>query len=189
MNKSRLYFSAMILSSLLSACAVGPDYQPPQQVLNVDMKESYQPVFSLSAWWDQFNDDQLSALIAQALAKNRSIVEAAANVDRAYAVFSGAQADHYPDGTLSAEYQASRNASILSQDDGITMRGFTQGLSLSWDTDLFGKLQRATEAANARAEQAKLLWQDARLQIVSQVARSYGQYRGAQLRLISLWPY
>lgn len=69
MNKSRLYFSAMILSSLLSACAVGPDYQPPQQVLNVDMKESYQPVFSLSAWWDQFNDDQLSALIAQALAK------------------------------------------------------------------------------------------------------------------------
>ena len=184
MNKSRLYFSAMILSSLLSACAVGPDYQPPQQVLNVDMKESYQPVFSLSAWWDQFNDDHLSALIAQALAKNRSIVEAAANVDRAYAVFSGAQADHYPDGTLSAEYQASRNASILSQDDGITMRGFTQGLSLSWDTDLFGKLQRATEAANARAEQAKLLWQDARLQIVSQVARSYGQYRGAQLRLI-----
>lgn len=175
--------SALLLSSLLSACAVGPDYQAPQQVQTINVDEEYQPVQSLSAWWDGFNDDQLSRLIEQALAENLTIVEAAANVNRAYAVFSGSQADRYPNGTVSAGYQASRNASLLSQDDGMTMRGFTNGLNLSWDTDIFGKLQRASEAATARAEQADLLWHDARLQIVSQVVSSYGQYRGAQLRL------
>ncbi|MBR9791140.1 MAG: efflux transporter outer membrane subunit [Gammaproteobacteria bacterium] len=183
MNKRRHIVSALVLSGLISACSVGPDYQPPQQILTVNLEESYQPVSSLSTWWDAFNDDQLSNLIQQTLVENRTIVEAAANVDRAYAVFSGSQADRYPDGMVSAGYQASRNASLLSQDDGMTMRGFTNGLSLSWDTDLFGKLKRATQAASARADQAELLWQDARLQIVSQVVSSYGQYRGAQLRL------
>lgn len=184
MNKHCHYISALVLSSVLSACTVGPDYQPPQQILSVNMKKSYEPVSSLSTWWDRFNDDQLSRLIEQALAENRTIIQASANVDRAYAVFSGAQADRLPNGTVSGGYQASRNASLLSQDNGMTLRGFTNGLSLSWDTDLFGKLQRATEAAKARAEQSALLWQDARLHIVSQVVKSYGQYRGAQLRLI-----
>jgi len=65
----------------------------------------------------------------------------------------------------------------------VITRGYSTGASLSWDLDLFGKLRRASEAAEAQAQQADILWHDAQLQLISQVATSYGEYRGAQLRL------
>lgn len=184
MSNRMVRMSIAVLSTVLTACTVGPNYQPPQQVNTVKVEHDYRPTLLLSSWWEAFDDKQLSRLIQQALTENRTIAQAAANVDRAYSVFQGSKAEQLPDGTLTAGYQAGRNTSLLPQDDNITLRGFTNGLNLSWDSDLFGKLKRATEAARAKAEQAGYLWYDARLQIISQVVTSYGQFRGAQLRLI-----
>jgi multidrug efflux system outer membrane protein len=66
----------------------------------------------------------------------------------------------------------------------VIIRGYSTGANLSWDLDLFGKLRRASEAAEAQAQQADILWHDAQVQLISQVATSYGEYRGAQLRLV-----
>ncbi|MDC8831079.1 efflux transporter outer membrane subunit [Alteromonas gilva] len=171
------------LLGMLSACAVGPDYVPPAQVETINVSSGYQRASALQSWWRAFNDEQLNALIVRALEQNRTLHEASANVERARAVFSEADASLWPDGTVSGNYQAGRNTSLLPQDNGLTLRGYTSGLGLSWDADIFRKLQRAEEAAKARAEEADLLWQDTQLQIISQVVSSYGQYRGAQLRM------
>ena len=182
-RKMKLSAIALLVASV-TACAVGPDYQAPQQVANVNVSVPYQQAELTQSWWQAFDDTVLNQLITQALAENRTLAQARFNAERAYAVFSDANNDWLPKGTLDAGYQANENGTVLPADDGVISRGYSTGASLSWDVDLFGKIRRATEAAKANAEQAELLWQDARVQLISQVAGTYGDYRGAQLRLV-----
>ncbi|MCT8124839.1 TolC family protein [Alishewanella sp. BS5-314] len=172
-----------VLVAGLTACAVGPDYQTPVKVADISVSSPYQQAEQLQNWWQAFDDAALNQLISRALQQNRTLAEASANVERAWAVFRDADNDLLPKGTLDAGYQASENGTVLPDDNGVISRGYSTGASLSWDLDIFGKLRRASEAAEAQAQQADLLWHDAQLQIISQVAISYGEYRGAQLRL------
>lgn len=182
-NTVKLSAIAILVASL-SACAVGPDYQTPTQVADINIDAPYQQAALSQSWWQAFNDVTLNKLIERALEENRTLAQARANVDRAYAVFRDANNDFLPKGTLDAGYQASENGTVAAADDGVITRGYSTGASLSWDLDLFGKIRRATEAAQAQAEQADMLWHDAQVQLISQVATSYGEYRGAQLRLV-----
>ena len=182
-NTIKLSAIAILVASL-SACAVGPDYQSPAQVADINISAPYQQAELAQSWWQAFDDVALNKLIERALQENRTLAQARANVDRAYAVFRDANNDFLPKGTLDAGYQAGKNGTVSAADDGVITRGFSTGASLSWDLDLFGKIRRATEAAQAQAEQADILWHDAQVQLISQVATSYGEYRGAQLRLV-----
>ena len=184
MYKFSGFLGCVAMTALVTACTVGPDYQAPQKVTNMSWEVEYQTATGVQSWWEAFGDQQLSTLINLALEENRTLREAEANVNRAYAVFSEAENNRIPSGNVSAGYQAGKNTTVLPEDAATTIRGYTNGLSLSWDADIFGKLRRAEEAALARAEQADLLWKDAQLQIVSQVAASYGEYRGAEIRFI-----
>ncbi len=182
-NTVKLSAIAVLVASL-TACAVGPDYRAPAQVADIPFSSPYQQAEQLQSWWLAFDDAALNQLISTALRENRTLVQARANVERAWAVFRDANNDFLPKGTLDAGYQASENGTVAPADDGVITRGYSTGASLSWDLDLFGKLRRASEAAEAQAQQADILWHDAQVQLISQVATSYGEYRGAQLRLV-----
>ena len=182
-NTIKLSAIAVLVASL-SACAVGPDYQAPVKVADIRIDAPYQQATQLQNWWQAFDDAALNQLISRALAENRSLAAARANVERAYAVFRDANNDLLPKGSLNTGYQASENGTVAAMDDGVITRGYNTGANLSWDLDLFGKIRRATQAAEANAQQAELLWQDARVQLISQVASTYGDYRGAQMRLV-----
>ncbi len=184
MRKALKLSGIAVLIAALNACAVGPDYQPPAQVADISLGAPYQQAGLAQQWWQAFDDAALNQLIATALEENRTLAQARANVDRAYAVFRDANNDLLPKGSLDAGYQASENSTLAAGDNGVISRGYSSGASLSWDIDLFGKIRRATEAAQANARQADILWHDAQLQLISQVATSYGEYRGAQLRLV-----
>jgi len=175
---------ALWVAASLSACTVGPDYHTPAKVADISFSSPYQQAQQAQSWWQAFDDATLNQLISRALAENRTLAQARANVDRAYAVFRDANNDLLPKGTLDAGYQASENGTVSPLDDGVISRGYSTGANLSWDLDLFGKIRRATEAAEANAQQADILWHDAQVQLISQVATSYGEYRGAQLRLV-----
>ncbi|MDO8828120.1 efflux transporter outer membrane subunit [Methylophaga sp.] len=182
-NTSKLTTIAILVMSL-SACAVGPDYQSPATLADINVSSPYQQAELAQSWWQAFDDESLNRLIKRALAENRTLAQARANVDRAYAVFRDAENDILPKGTLDAGYQASENAVLQPGNDNVIIRGYSTGANLSWDLDLFGKLRRASEAAEAQAQQADILWHDAQVLLISQVATSYGEYRGAQLRLV-----
>jgi multidrug efflux system outer membrane protein len=167
----------------LSGCAVGPDYRAPQTVEQIQLEQPYQQAPLATRWWRAFDDAELNRLVSIALEQNRSLVKAQANVERAAAFFTDADNDGLPKGSLDAGYQASENSTIATTDNNIVSRGNSVGSNLSWDLDLFGKIRRATEAAAANAQQADALWHEAQIQIISQVASSYGDYRGAQMRL------
>ena len=158
-----------VLVASLSACAVGPDYQTPAKVADISFNSPYQQAEQAQSWWQAFDDAALNQLISRALVENRTLAQARANVDRAYAVFRDANNDFLPKGTLDAGYQASENPTLSPADDGVITRGYSTGASLSWDLDLFGKLRRASEAAEAQAQQADILWHDAQVQLAEPV--------------------
>lgn len=170
--------------SLVAGCVVGPDYVAPQQVGSIEIDAPYQQAIQANTWWQAFDDTQLNHLITIALAQNRNLVKAKANVLRAAAIFTDAANDKLPIIKGESGFQVSKNTSVSSIDDNTVSRGWTLGGNLAWDADLFGKIERASQAAAANAEDAQLLWHDAQVDIISQVASSYGQYRSAQKRLI-----
>ena len=183
MVKLQKLVAAVALALSLAGCAVGPDYQRPLGVGDVALRLPYQQASQANAWWQAFNDQELDRLVSLALQQNRSLASAAANVRRAMAVFSDTDNDQWPSGSIDSQYQASRNSTFASLDNQQISRGVTLGANLRWDVDLFGKIKRASEAAEANAAQAQAMLFDAQIQIISQVANSYGDYRAAQIQL------
>src|SRR4030081_248110 len=80
---------ALLLAVPLSACMVGPDYLRPE----VDVPPAWRlgateaGEISNIAWWDQFQDPVLSNLVRTALANNKDLEIATANVDQAAAQY------------------------------------------------------------------------------------------------------
>ena len=54
------------------------------------------------------------------------------------------------------------------------------GFDASWELDLFGRVRRSVEAANAQTEAAIESRNDALLSLEGEVAQTYVQLRGAQ---------
>ncbi|HCU65138.1 MAG TPA: hypothetical protein DF774_05185 [Rheinheimera sp.] len=193
MPKPRLALLALVVSTVLGCAAVGPDYQAPTQLnstMNMPAVGSNMALpDNATLWWQKFQDPELNRLIQTALEQNQQLAKAEANVARAYAVFADSNDNLWPKAALDSSYQATRTpaevAGAANSQDGNALYNRQSQLrgTLSWDLDLAGKLKRASEAANARAESAVFAWQDAQIGIIALVAQSYGDYRGAELRL------
>ena len=180
----RLTAISVALASLLFGCAsVGPSYAAPLAANQLQLPAEYKAADKAQAWWQQFNDPVLNQLIEKALLNNQTLAAAEANVKRAYAAFEDSDNDGLPRLDVTASQQNNQIPDSAAQNAGQIQRQANAGGSLSWDLDLFGKLRRAAEAADARAQGAELAWQEAKVQLLAQVAASYGDYRGAELRL------
>ena len=185
----RLSLLAIALTGLIG-CTVGPDYQAPTKLSQELNMPQLAPAAAardnqqLTSWWQRFADAELNRLIDTALANNQTLAAAQANVDRAYAVFADSDDNNLPKGIPSLGYSATATpAEVSATGERVTSRQFQTGVGLSWDLDLFGKIKRASEAALADAQGAEFAWRDAQLTLVAQVAQSFGDYRGAALRL------
>ena len=90
---------ATAVLTLSTSCAVGPNYARPPVVTPAAYKELdgwkvAQPEDQAprGAWWEIFNDPQLSALEEQVSAANQTLAVAAANYELARALARGARA-------------------------------------------------------------------------------------------------
>ena len=100
-------FVSLGLVVLISGCAVGPDYVPPEpQVAEAWLSgpEGTAPgeAFSGPAWWNALQDPTLSGLIEGAVASNKDLAVAAARVREARALRGAAAASLFPQVEASA---------------------------------------------------------------------------------------
>ena len=90
--------AAALAAGALAGCALGPDYRRPA----VDAPPAYrfEPQQTAATadieWWKQFDDPVLDELIATALASNRNVMIAAANVSQAAAAVTVTRAPLFP---------------------------------------------------------------------------------------------
>jgi multidrug efflux system outer membrane protein len=135
---------------LLSACAMGPDYEKPEVPVPDAFQEPTIPGASFAnlKWWELFQDEELTRLIEMALINNKEVAIAMARIEEARATLGFVRADQFPnlDGTAGA----SRGNLIPGAGlPGSINETFVLAGNLSFEVDLWGKLRRSTEAARA----------------------------------------
>jgi NodT family efflux transporter outer membrane factor (OMF) lipoprotein len=192
------YLSGPTLAIGLIGCTVGPDYQNPE------MREQFRrsapdgegvPSRTVEGavdivWWKSFRDSQLSSLVEKLVAQNLDLQTAAERVIQSVAQRQVAVSQGLPhiDGQSSTTYnRASPNGvlSLLTPAPGAPLEYglFRDGLTSSWQLDLFGRVGRAVEAADANTLAAVENRHGVALAAVAELAQSYMQLRGTQKRL------
>jgi multidrug efflux system outer membrane protein len=163
---------------------VGPDYRRPE----VDVPASWRlgateaQQISNIVWWDQFQDPVLSNLVQTALANNKDLAIATANVDQAVAQYGIVRSAQFPQvsGGASATRERS-SANILL--GGQTFTDYGVNLSASFELDVWGRLRRATESARASLLASQQGKGTVVLTVVTTVASGYIQLRALDRQL------
>ena len=184
--------SSLVLLASLSGCQVGQDFQRPQtsdvQWLPIQGEQAASQINTTpysARWWEIFRDPQLSSLIDRAAASNLDLKMAEARLAQSRAARQVIAGEQVPsvDGKLG--YQRKRNsAEGLNDPSGNEGRAaFSQwdgGINASWEVDLWGRVKREVEAADANVDVADNDRRAALLSLQAEVARDYLQLRGTQ---------
>jgi NodT family efflux transporter outer membrane factor (OMF) lipoprotein len=115
-------------------------------------------------WLATFNDEQLAAAVAEAIAHNADLRVGATRVEQAmlYAKLAGAKL--YPSADILAH-------GGLKQGDGSGLQGV--GISATWELDLWGRVRYGRAASTAQAASAQADFEFARQSIAALVAKSW----------------
>jgi multidrug efflux system outer membrane protein len=170
---------ALALAAALSACTVGPDYDRPRTDVPAQWRIDYPKAADVAntKWWEQFGDPVLNQLIEEALRENRDVRAAAARVDQFIGALSTTRSQFYPQ--IGYSLDASRNRSSRvgqpplapGADPYYTL--YQGALSAQWQIDLFGRVRRQSEAAQAQVYATEQGRRGVVLSLVTSVAAGY----------------
>ena len=190
---------AVACSLIVTGCAVGPDFHSPAasvptsaQFARNEAGEA-KPSDSLRLpvvdvrdkdFWTQFGDEQLTALVQQALSGNRDLHAAFARLQAADAVLNETQLDRFPTVTMNGEAaQQKLSHDQLSLGQPRSTRSYNAQIQASWELDLYGRVRRTVEAQQAQQQMTQADLAALQVVIAAQVADTYTQLRGTQLRM------
>jgi outer membrane protein, multidrug efflux system len=177
---------ALLAATLAAGCAAGPDYQRPDvelpQAWRIDAGEAEN--LANTRWWNQFDDPVLDELIATALAENLEIKIAAARVAQFAGALEATRSRLLPQVSYGIGAGRSRSSEFLlpAGADPYSSQ-YQAALGASWQLDLFGRLRRESEAAQARVYATEQGRRGVILSVVSSVTASYITLRALDRQL------
>ena len=188
-----LFFALMFVIQT-TGCVVGPDFAQPAAS---GVKDDYlakravssSSSIALSQWWQNFNDPKLNSLLQQAQSQNLSLRESYERVVQARANVSLQSGQLNPNGSLTSDYSYRKNSQNARQFVGQNAGAFnlfSLGADASWEIDLFGKIRRSIEAADAELAFEQQDYQSIRQTLFADIVSSYLNIRllQSQARLI-----
>jgi len=189
MRKLLVGTGAMV-SAVLAACAVGPNYHRPATPVPPQFVNVGQPGFNgadvEAKFWTLFNDPKLDRLVNDSLMANKDLQRARANLQASRAARRLAGFDLFPTVTAAASYtkrRESRNQlpAIISKDR--TLDDADVGFDAFWELDFFGRVRRGIQAARAEEQASAASLRDVQVTVTAEVARNYFVLRGLQEQL------
>jgi NodT family efflux transporter outer membrane factor (OMF) lipoprotein len=188
------------LLAFAAGCTVGPRYSRPSAPTPAPDAWKTQPPWEQAApkdaipkgaWWQIFHDPALDAYEQQLLQANQSLEAARDRLAQARSLARVATADFFPQ--LSTDPSALRErgsgnrplngaAPVLvnhvgQQTQPYTESVFTIPFSLSYEPDLFGRVRRNVEAANASLQSSAADLQNVQLVLAAELAADYFNLR------------
>jgi len=180
---------------LLAGCTSGPDFQPPHPDLP-DRWTGDQPAPIVSDWWTAFNDAELTALENRVASANLDVRAATLRLAESRAQRRIAGAAEFPQVNGQAVYQHIKPSAkgLFGQLEQGGKPGpppnnipasdlYQYGFDASWEIDLWGKVRRSLESADAEVDASAEARRGALLSVLAEVARDYVQLRGLQTEL------
>ncbi len=181
---------AISLIFLFTGCMVGPDYVRPK----VDVPASFRYEekeardTANTEWWRQFQDPVLDGLITEALANNKDVKIAAANIEESAAVLVQTRSPLFPQigygGSAERQRVTEEGAVPLSKGVPNPQTSYQVFANASWEIDLWGRIRRLSEAAQANLLATEEARRGVILSLVSSVATDYIQLLGLDEQLV-----
>ena len=172
-----IFFVGMFMAS---ACTVGPNYQRPSTVVPEAYKEAQNwlpatPADALDRgpWWALFDDPVLNDLAAQIEVSNQNVAAAVATYAQARALIREQRASLFPVVTLNGG--ADKSGSGASNVRNTTK--YQTSIGGSWEPDVWGRLSRGVNSANASAQASAADLASARLSAQGELAINYFSLR------------
>ncbi|HEY8513902.1 MAG TPA: efflux transporter outer membrane subunit [Candidatus Binatia bacterium] len=165
-----------LLATTLVGCPVGPNYvrpdaQPPTEFYGQLTPPEAESLADLP-WWEVFSDPVLQRLVTEAVQNNYDLRTAIARVEQAEALVGVARAPLFPQ--IGYQGQASRQRQLVIP--GVpsrTFNAFLGAFDLAWEIDVWGRIRRATEAAQAELLATEEFRRGVLLTLVASVAQAY----------------
>ena len=202
LRRLRDLLAVMGSSALLAGCMVGPDFvQPDSHLPEVSFQnQNVQPVAGSKApaptdpmWWKVFRDPVLTKLEEQVAAANLDVQTATVRLAESRFQRGVVAAAQFPSLNGSAKY----NRELYSQNGIVSLisplagpgfaitpiNEYNTGLDASWEIDLWGKVRRQVESADASLDQAADERRAALVSSLAELARDYVQLRGVQTQI------
>jgi len=160
----------------MPATWVGATSQPTTQPTTRTSITTTEPV-ELREWWKAFHDATLDSLIQRAIESNLNLQQAELRIRQARGARAIAAGGLWPTVDVSTSYRRSRSGGIGSADF------YQAGFDASWELDIFGRLRRCVEAADADIVFAIEDRRDVLVTLLSELALNYTDLRGFQRQI------
>jgi multidrug efflux system outer membrane protein len=171
------------LTALLFGCKLGPNYERPDLGVPEGYAQGQDAGDALAnrPWWEVFDDPDLIELINIALLENNELAIATARRDEVRARLGFTRADLYPQ--LDGVFGANRgNAPNLNNPTTETGNTFVLAAEAFYEVDLFGRIRRSTEAAQADLFASEANRQTVVTAVIADVATTYFLLRDLDAR-------
>jgi NodT family efflux transporter outer membrane factor (OMF) lipoprotein len=183
--------TASLLLLLGAGCTVGPRYaRPSAPAPTPDAWKTQAPwqqaapkdAFPKGAWWQVFQDSVLDGYEQQLLQANQSLIAARDRLNQARSLARVATADFFPQASADPSAVRVRGSGNRPLNGAVVARGFehpyTQSVytipfSVSYEADLFGRVRRSVEAANASLESTAADLGNVQLVLTAELAADY----------------
>jgi NodT family efflux transporter outer membrane factor (OMF) lipoprotein len=189
---------------LVTGCMVGPDFvRPASHLPEVSFQDDRPasdarlPPLPDPNWWQVFRDPILTALARRVADENLDVRTATIRLAQSRLQRRVAAAAEFPSINGDTKYQRelySQNG-IVSLLTGLLapaggagfsvppINEYNVGFDASWELDLWGRVRRQVEAADAQVDQAADQRRDALVSSLAELARDYIQLRGVQAQI------
>jgi NodT family efflux transporter outer membrane factor (OMF) lipoprotein len=173
---------ALTSALVLGGCAVGPNYERPAAETPGAFKEGQgewvravpADLLERGPWWELFNDPELNQLASQVEVSNQNVAAAVAAYAQARALVAQQRAVLFP--AVSLDVGANRSG---SGSGGKVPAHSTYQISIggSWEPDVWGRLGRGVEGAQAGAQASLADLRAATLSAQGELATDYFNLR------------
>jgi len=185
----RIRIFATLLAAGLAGCTVGPNYLRPEVESPAAWRIDYPKAAEVAniKWWEQFGDPVLNGLVETALRDNRDLRIAAARVDQFIGALTATGSQLYPQIGYGADASRARASAVgvppLPPGANPYFSLYQVSLGASWQLDLFGRVRRLSEAAQAQVYASEQGQRGVVLSLVAGVASSYIALRALDRQL------
>lgn len=177
--------SALALAALAACSAPPVDRRETPQL---ELPATTQPVAEVAPeWWKNFNDPQLDAIVAEALANNRDLARAMARIDESRAALRAARAERLPNvsaNASAARARASENGPSAFPGVSLTGNDFRATLNVAYEVDLWSRTANLNAAARDELLASEYARDTLRTALAAQVVQSYAALQSLDAQVL-----
>lgn len=130
-------------------------------------------------WWESFHDQTLQSLISKAVENNYDARAAQKRIEAAAQISRQTKAGYYPNLSATGGWSREQSAAakLVGHSHPAAVSHFALGLSMNWEIDIFGRIQRQLKADKANYKVSVADYDATLVSLCSNLAKAYFELR------------